>query len=294
MRPVNLIPPDERRGDSAPLRTGNLVYVLIAGLGLLLLGIVVVALTGKQISDRKDEKASLEQQLTAATARANNVKAFTDFRTVQQNRQYTVNSLAQSRFDWQRVLEELARVLPSDVTLSTLKGTVAPTVQVDTSGGTSSGSTGSGSNLRAQVAGPALEINGCASGQDSVAGFLAALEDIDGVTRVALDNSKGSGPSSSGFTGEPGNAALNGNGGCSRGPDSASFSIVVAFDKAPTPAPGNVVTPAPATPTAAPVGTTSNDQVSDGQSEENVAKASVREQTSKAENAVHTVLKGGN
>jgi Tfp pilus assembly protein PilN len=294
MRPVNLIPPDERRGDSAPLRTGNLVYVLVAGLGLLLLGIVAVALTTKQISDHKSEKASLEQQLTAATAQANSVKAFTDFRTVQQNRQYTVNSLAQSRFDWQRVLEELARVLPSDVTLTTLKGTVAPTVQVDTSAGSSGGSSAGGSDLRAQVAGPALEINGCATGNNSVAGFLAALEDIDGVTRVALGNSKGAGDSSSGFSGEPGNAALNDSSGCSPGPDSASFSIVVAFDKAPTPAPGNLVTPAPATPAAASVGTTSNDQVSDGQSEENVAKASVREQTSKAESAVHTVLKGGN
>ena len=29
MRPVNLIPPDQRRGDSAPLRTGPLVYVLL-------------------------------------------------------------------------------------------------------------------------------------------------------------------------------------------------------------------------------------------------------------------------
>ena len=67
MRPVNLIPPDERRGDEAPLRTGHLVYVLTAGLALLLLGIVAVTLTGKQISDREDQKASLQQELDQAT-----------------------------------------------------------------------------------------------------------------------------------------------------------------------------------------------------------------------------------
>ena len=27
MRPVNLIPPEERRGDQAPLRTGPLAYI---------------------------------------------------------------------------------------------------------------------------------------------------------------------------------------------------------------------------------------------------------------------------
>ena len=33
MRPVNLIPPDERRGDRAAMRTGAFSYVLIGGLG---------------------------------------------------------------------------------------------------------------------------------------------------------------------------------------------------------------------------------------------------------------------
>jgi len=287
MRPVNLIPPDERRGDSAPLRTGSLIYVLLAGLGLLLLGIVVVALTSKQISDRQSEKASLEQQLASATERANSVRAFTDFRTVQQNRLATIQSLAQSRFDWQRVLEELARVQPSDIWLWSVQGTVAPTVQLDQAGGSSGGS----SNLRASIAGPALEIMGCTLNQDSVAGFMASLEDIDGVTRVALDNSKLPDENATGFTGEPGDASAGGSGDCQTNDKIYKFVIIVAFDAAPTPPPGSL---APATPVPSSDATTSNDQVSDGQAQENVAKASIREQSSKADQAVHTVLKGGN
>ena len=31
MRPVNLIPPEERRGDHAPLRAGALSYVIVGG-----------------------------------------------------------------------------------------------------------------------------------------------------------------------------------------------------------------------------------------------------------------------
>ncbi len=131
MRPVNLIPPDERRGDSAPLRTGNLIYVLVAGLALLVLGIVALALTGKQISDRQDHKASLEQELSQEAVRASTLAAFTNFRTVQESRAATVTSLADSRFDWNRVLHELSLVLPSDVSLSCLTGTAAPDVEIE-------------------------------------------------------------------------------------------------------------------------------------------------------------------
>src|SRR5262245_27377771 len=294
MRPVNLIPPDERRGDCAPLRTGSFAYVLVAGLGLLLLGIVVLALTSKQVSDRESEKAQLQQDLAAATAHAQSVQAFTNFRTIQESRAATVSSLAESRFDWPRVLHELALVLRSDISLSSLTGTVSPDVQLDSGTGTSSGT---GSSLRASVSGPALEIIGCAPSQDAVASFVAALEDIDGVTRVGVDSSKLPDQQASGFTGEPGDAASTGttaNGDCQSGPTIAKFTIVAAFDAVPTP---STATTAPAVPAPATQPTTTqstaSDQVSDGQAQENVQNASVREQTSKAQHAQKTILGGG-
>ena len=39
MRPVNLIPPEDRRGERAPMRTGPLAYVVVA---LLAVGLVAV------------------------------------------------------------------------------------------------------------------------------------------------------------------------------------------------------------------------------------------------------------
>ncbi len=241
MRPVNLIPPDERRGDSASLRTGAFIYVLVGGLTLLLLGIVAVALTGKQIDDREAQKASLQQELDQATARAQSVAAFTNFRSIQENRAATVSSLAQSRFDWSRVLHELALVLPADVSLSSLTGTVSPDVQVN-SGGSSGGA--GGSNLRADIQGPALEISGCAPGQDAVAGFVAALEDIDGVTRVGVSSSKLGGQDSA----ATGTSSSSGSGDCQTGPNIAEFQITVAFDAVATPA---TATTAPAVPVPA-------------------------------------------
>jgi Tfp pilus assembly protein PilN len=278
MRPVNLIPADERRGDDAPLRTGYLVYVLTAGLVLLLLGVVAVALTSKQISDREDQKASLEQELDQATAQANSLAAFSNFRAVQESRVATITSLAQSRFDWSRVLNELALVLPSDVSLTSITGSVSPDIQ--------SASGDSGSALRGSVAGPALEIAGCAPGQDAVASFVAAMEDIDGVTRVGLESSDiDTGDSSSSSSGTSSSAD------CNAGPRTAKFQVVVAFDAVPTP---STATTAPAVPPSVPSsGGADQSQVADAQAEEAVSRASARTQVSKAKHAKSTLIPGG-
>jgi Tfp pilus assembly protein PilN len=292
MRPVNLIPPDQRTGDSAPLRTGSLIYVLVGGLALLLLGIVAVALTGKQINDREAQKASLQQELTQASAEAQSVQAFTSFRAVQENRAATVASLAQSRFDWDRVLNELARVLPSDVSLTTLTGTVSPDVQLQESGGSS------GTDLRSDVSGPALQIKGCAPSQDAVAGFVASLEDIDGVTRVGVSSSKlpdenqtdaaTGGTTDAGPAGTTAAAAAGGEGDCP--PEVYTFEIVAAFDAVATP---STATVAPSVPPAAvpPTGSDAQ-QVADVQTQENVQRASVREQTAKSQQAAHNLVPG--
>jgi Tfp pilus assembly protein PilN len=242
MRSVNLIPPDERRGDAAPLRTGYLIYVLVGGLAVLLLGIVVVALTSKQINDREAKKADLQTELTQETARAQSVAAFTNFRSMQENRATTVSSLAKSRFDWQRVLRELALVLPSDITLANLTGTVDPTVQVEDAEQIS---------LRTGASGPALEVVGCAPGQDSVASFVAALQDIDGVTRVGIESSKVLDPelggTASGSGGSSGSES-SGDVDCQSSHLPDAFKIVVAFDAVPAPA---TATASPAVPPAA-------------------------------------------
>jgi hypothetical protein len=97
----------------------------------------------------------------------------------------TVQSLADSRFDWERVLRELALVIPDDVSL----------VDLNASSGAASAATGGeegsegGSTLSGGVAGPSLSLNGCAAGHAGVAGFITALEDIDGATRVGVQSS---------------------------------------------------------------------------------------------------------
>jgi Tfp pilus assembly protein PilN len=226
MRPVNLIPKEERSGERAPLRSGPLVYVLLAALLVVLAGVTALVLTGNQISEREGEVARLEREDALALARVERLAAYTQFQALSEQRTATIASLADSRFDWERVMRELALILPSDAWLVSLTATATPEVSVDGGGG---GEGGAG--LRSAAAGPALEISGCAKGQEAVAGFVTALKDIDGVTRVGIQSSELAEK-------EVGGGGDGGGGGsdCRTREFIAKFEIVVAFDAAPVPA----------------------------------------------------------
>lgn len=216
MRPVNLIPPEERRGEHAPLRTGPLVYIVLGALVLVLAGVTALVLTGNEISERETEVAKLEREDARAAAKAQRLARYTEFQTMSEQRVATVSELADSRFDWERVMRELSLVLPADVSLIDLEATAA-----------GEGESGAGGPA------PTLTLNGCATGQEGVAGFVAALKDIDGVTRVLVESSSlavgsGGGPAASTEVG----AAAGGAGSCA-GADSASFAMVATFDAAP-------------------------------------------------------------
>jgi Tfp pilus assembly protein PilN len=262
MRPVNLMPPEEARGGRrAPLRTGVASYVLLGGLALGLLLLIATALTSKQISDRESEKEQLTQELNEATARAQSLRSFADFRAMQETRTATVASLAQSRFDWERVMRELSLVIPEDVWLLDLTGSVSPAINI---------AEGAEVASRASVPGPALELVGCAPSQDSVAAFIAALEDIDGVTRVGFDSSeKADDAGGTAAAGEaPTGSADETSDDCRTREFITQFEIVVAFDAVPAPATATEApgVPAPLAPgeSAQPVsGSTGTDSTSE-------------------------------
>lgn len=208
MRPVNLIPVEQRHGSHSPLRTGPLPYLLIGALALTALGISLLVMTGNQIAERKDEVTTLKREDAAAQARARRLDGYVRFAEMREQRLATITSLADSRFDWERVMRELSKILPADVWLTNL--------QASAGGGASEGAS-------AGIAGPSLQIAGCARGQEGVAGFVTALKEIDGVTRVGVESSSVS-------SGEGGG----GSEGCGTG-SLAQFQMTVAFDAAPVP-----------------------------------------------------------
>lgn len=223
MRPINLIPPDERRGSQAPLRSGPLAYILVGALVLVLAGVTALVLTGNKISDREGEVATLTSEDATAAAEAEKLASYVTFQTTSEQRVATVQSLADSRFDWERVMRELSLILPSDVWLVELNASASGTATTSGAG-----------DLRGGIAGPALVLEGCATGQDAVAGFVRALKDIDGVTRVGLESSElGEEAEQTSEEVSSDSASSASSNDCRTKAFIAQFNVTVAFDAAP-------------------------------------------------------------
>jgi Tfp pilus assembly protein PilN len=216
MRPANLMPVEERPQSGPGFNSAPLAYVIVGALLLALGAVALLVVTDNHISSRKAEVVEARQQAERAEARSNSLAAYTQFHQVSEQRNLTISNLAKSRFDWEKVMRQLSLVLPANVRITNLTGTARPDASVG--GGESVG-------LRSSIPGPALTLAGCATGQEAVAGLITALKDIDGVTRVGVQNSE---------SGESGGEAssVSASGGC--GP-LTQFQMAVAFDAAPIP-----------------------------------------------------------
>lgn len=262
MRPVNLIPAEDRQGQHSPLRSGPLAYVVIGALVALLAGVTALVLTGNQISEQKDKVVQLKREDAAETARAQRLSSYSQFASLREQRVATVTSLADSRFDWERVMRELSLLLPSDVWLVNLNATVTADTSIE---GESEGGGSSGAGLRGAVPGPALELSGCASGQEAVAGFVTVLKDIDGVTRVGVQSSELSEQESTGAAASSGGGGGGGGEDCRTRDFIAKFDMVVAFDAAPVPVTGATEAEAPVAPPAEAEATTTSSEAPEGE-----------------------------
>jgi Tfp pilus assembly protein PilN len=221
----------------------------------------LVVLTNNQISDREAQQASLESQVQQAQDEAKRLDSFVNFASLEQAREQTVANLAESRFDWERVLRELAIVIPRNVWLTNLDAKAS----ADASTSSSSSSSSSSSE---DIQGPSLDINGCAAGHEAVAEFLAALREVDGVTRATVMSSdrQGDAGATGGSTSSTSTTSSGSTGaGCASKDFIATFEVVVAFDTAqpatstgsvpPTSAPSPTTTTSTA-PTSEPTTTT--------------------------------------
>lgn len=255
MRAVNLIPEDERGGRRGG--SGGAVYVVLGALALLVLLVGVLTLQRQSVEDKRTELATAEATATQREATAASLGSFTQFAALRASRVETVRSLASSRFDWSHSLREIARVIPPDVWLTSLQGTVVPGVALK------AGGAGNTSTLRATSAAPAIEMVGCTTGQDSVARMLGRMRLVDGVSGASLQSSM-KGAETSAAPAPSGDGASSASGDCRRGRARfPEFSIVIFFDKAtgavPTTAAGGaariadpVSAPSSATPKATP------------------------------------------
>jgi Tfp pilus assembly protein PilN len=184
VRAVNLIPEDAGGGSGSSLG----VPILLGSLVVLLALVTVHVLTGNTIQDRKTELASVRQELAVAQAQADATRPYREFAALAEARVETVRQLGSARFDWHRAFAGLATVIPDDVWLTSVTGTVAPGINV------AGGDAGGAGSLRAAIPNPAITLTGCTVDHESVVRLVSRLRLLHDVQRVSLaDSSKDAG-----------------------------------------------------------------------------------------------------
>lgn len=179
MKAVNLIPQDAPRHGRGSGGMG--AYVLLA---LLALAVVVAganAFTGRQLADERAKLARAESSARSAELKAAALQLGSAEAVSGKARVETIAALIDGRFDWSTSLKEVARAVPSDISLTSLVGTATPNTQI---------ASGGGATLRGALPVPAVDLIGCAKSQARVATLLARLRAIDGVQRVTLASSE--------------------------------------------------------------------------------------------------------
>ncbi|MEA2435875.1 MAG: hypothetical protein QOF65_431 [Thermoleophilaceae bacterium] len=191
MKAVNLLP-EKHRPRQHSNGQGKGGYVVLGVLGALLIGVLVYVLTLNSINDSKTKITEATTEAARLNEQANSLGPYGDFAKIKADRVKSVMTLAEGRFDYERLVRELAHVLPPDVWLVNAS---ASSVLDSTTGSTSgSGPTppatgANGSAASPTPSGPTLKLQGCARDQSQVAVTLVRLRELQGATDVSLDHS---------------------------------------------------------------------------------------------------------
>jgi Tfp pilus assembly protein PilN len=182
MRAVNLLPAKHRPRQAGGGKQGS-SFVLLGVLGALVVAVLLYVVTVNGINNSKTEIAQAQAEAQRANAQADSLGAYGNFAKVKQDRVSSVKKLASGRIDWERVLREVAHVLPSGVWVNKADAQDATGGATTTTTSTSSSTSGS------SAAQPQITLAGCAWSQPAVAEALVRLRQLDGATDVTLDHS---------------------------------------------------------------------------------------------------------
>ncbi len=234
MNAVNLIPSDRRRRRTE-VSAGAPFYGLIAGLVLVLIATVLYVNANNQVASRRAELARVSAGVTGWTTAANSYSTFVHAAQQHATDLADVSQLATSRFDWSRLLDQLAGLMPTQTAITTLQATTPGS----TSASPSTSSTG--------TAGSGIQLSACAASQSIVAQTMVQLRQITGVTGVTLSSATSSASGAS-------SGASSSSGSCRRLP--IQFQVSLTFASAsPTAAATATTATGAATATSAPTGT---------------------------------------
>jgi Tfp pilus assembly protein PilN len=216
MNAVNLLPEKNRPRRSSGGKSGS-SYVLLGVLALVVGAVLMYVVTLNSINSAKTEIAEAEAATAQANAQADELGAYGDFAKVKEERVAAVKLLADNRMDWERLVRELAHVLPEGVWIQNAAASETPAAEAGSA---------SSDEAAATVTGPTLTLTGCAPDQAVVADTLVRLRQLQGAVDVKLDHS--SKPEETASTGDSASSA--GNCGVSDGNSNYEFQAVVTFE----------------------------------------------------------------
>lgn len=180
MRAVNLVPQDQRRRGASE-GDGKTAPMVLGVLGVLLVLVVVYVMTGNTATQRKSDAAKASAQADQLEARAGQQNGFTDFAQIAVTRTESVAAVAGTRFDWERFMRELSRVMPAGSWLQSADASVL--------GDPVSAGSGSPTPDPTVAKTPAANLVGCTPGQDDVARMMVRLRQLYRVDDVELNES---------------------------------------------------------------------------------------------------------
>jgi Tfp pilus assembly protein PilN len=183
VRPVNLIPQDQRRRTPSN-GSGKGAHAALGVLALLLAMVVAYVLTSNTVTEHKNETEAARVEADRLEARAAQKGSFTDFAAIAQTRMQSVAGVAASRFDWERFMRELALVMPA--------GSWLQTADASTTGDTAA-TAGAGAQTPAAgapaTASPSAHLVGCTPDQSDTARMMVRLRQLHRVQEVELGSS---------------------------------------------------------------------------------------------------------
>lgn len=219
MKRMNLLPPDLRPRDGS--RRGS-SYVVVAALAAAVLAMLGYGLVISGVRSEENELVSLKDEAQKARARADALSPYGEFADMKDARERSVRTVADTRFNYERLTRELTQILPQGVWVSHLDVAPAPPSAEAVQAGTD---TPDGT----QPTPPAMKVSGCAPSQDVVADTLDRLRALTGATDVALGSSSHSGDAATSTADEPHLVSGPGNGCGQAGRPRVTFDATVTL-----------------------------------------------------------------
>jgi Tfp pilus assembly protein PilN len=184
VKPVNLVPQDQRRRTPSE-GSGNGAYALLGLLAVLLAMAVAYVLTANTVTERQSqaEEARIEAEELEAKAQAKG--DFTEFELMAQTRVQSVASVAAGRFDWERFMRELSRVMPPGSWLLSADASVSGQTAAAAGGAPAPAAPVAGT----ETGGPSALLTGCTPKHSDVARMMVRMRQLHRVTDVELGQS---------------------------------------------------------------------------------------------------------